>query len=90
MRIREILIKLITEEKIYKKHGIHRAEINNALLEGNPIFFRTRDNKYVAIARKERYITIIFHYKREIADISTAYQSSDWQIKLYKGKRLEK
>ncbi|MEK6952172.1 MAG: hypothetical protein AABX29_04090 [Nanoarchaeota archaeon] len=90
MRIKKVLIELNIEEKINKKHGIYREEIEYALLDGKPIFFRTKDNKYVAITSKERYITIIFLFKKGIANIRTAYPSSDWQIRLYKKKGLRK
>ena len=90
MRVKKILIELDTEEKINKKHGLYRKEIEDALFEGNPIFYRTKENKYVAIASKEKYITIIFLYRKGTATIKTAYPSSDWQIKLFKRKRLKK
>ncbi len=90
MRIRKILIKFNVEEKANKKHGVYREEIEDALLEGRPIFFRTKENKYVAIASKGRYITVVFSYKTGVANIRTAYPSSDWQIKLYKRKKLRK
>ena len=90
MRIKKVLIEFNIEEKINKKHGIYREEIEDALFEGKPIFFRTKENKYVAIGLKERYITIIFLYDKGIANVRTAYSSSDWQIKLYKRKRLRK
>ena len=90
MRVNEVIIESYTEEKINKKHGVYRKEIEDALFEGNPIFYRTKDDKYVAIALKERYITIIFLYRKGIATIRTAYHSADWQIKLFKRKRFKK
>ncbi|MEK6949070.1 MAG: hypothetical protein AABX34_02535 [Nanoarchaeota archaeon] len=90
MRIKKIIIESYIEEKINKKHGVYRNEIEDALFEGSSIFYRTKDNRYVAIASKERYITIIFLYQRGVAAIITAYASSDWQIKLFKRKRLKK
>lgn len=89
MIIKKILVELKIEEKINKKHGVYRTEIEAGLLEGKPIFFRTRENRYIAITLKERYITVVFLYNRGVASIKTAYTSSDWQIRLYK-RRLRK
>lgn len=90
MLIKKIRIELQVEEKINKKHGVYRREIEDALFNGNPIFFKSKKNKYIAITLKERYITTIFSYEKGAADIKTAYPSSDWQIKLYKRKRRKK
>ncbi|MEK6907224.1 MAG: hypothetical protein AABW45_01735 [Nanoarchaeota archaeon] len=90
MRIKKILVELNVEEKINKKHRVYREEIDNALFEGNPIYFKTRKNNYMAITLKERYITIVFKYNKNIANIKTAYPSSDGQIRLYKKRRLKK
>jgi len=90
MRIKKIAIEFDTEEKINKKHGVYRKEIEDALFEGLSIFYRTKDDRYVAIASKERYITVIFLYQKKVATIITAYPSSDWQIKLFKKKKSKK
>ena len=90
MRIKKVVIDFYTEEKIYKKYGVYRKDIEDALFEGVSVFYRTKDDRYVAIASKERYITIIFLYQKEIATIITAYPSSDWQIKLFKKKMFKK
>jgi len=82
MNIRKILIEAETQEKILLKHGIKREELENALLEGKPRFFRIRDDIYMAIAHYEHYLTIIFEYDKPNAIIKTAY----WQIRRYKKK----
>ncbi len=87
MKIQKILIELKIEEKINKKHGIYREEIENALFDGKPIFFKTRENKYFAICQKGKYLTVVFRYEKQTSEVATAYPSSEWQIKLYKRKR---
>jgi len=87
MRIQKILIELKIEEKINKKHGIYRKEIEDALFEGKPIFYKAKENKYFAVGHKEKYITIVFLYQEKDAVVVTAYPSSEWQIKLYKRKK---
>ena len=84
MKIRKILVGKDIQEKILWKHGIKREELENALNEGNPKFFRIRDNIYMAIAHFNHYTTVIFEYDKSNAIIRTAYKSSDWQIKRYK------
>ena len=85
MIIKEVQIDKETKYKIYKKHGIMFNEIKNILLS-NLHIRKTKDNKYMAIGKYNRYLTIIFKYKNGIADIITAYPSSNWQIKLFKRK----
>ena len=75
------------EEKINKKHGIYRNEIEDALFEGKPIFYKSKENKYFAVDHKEKYITIVFLYQEKNAVAVTTYPSSEWQIKLYKRKK---
>ena len=87
MKIQKILIELKIEEKINKKHGIYRNEIEDALFEGKPIFYKSKENKYFAVGHKGRYITIVFLYQKKNAVVVTAYPSSEWQIKLYKRKK---
>lgn len=85
MIIKEIQIDKKVKYKIYKKHGILFNEIKNALLS-NLYVRKTKDNKYMAIAKYSRYLTIILAHKNGIADIITAYPSVKWQIKLFKRK----
>jgi len=86
MIIKEVVIDKEVKVKIYNKHGIRFIEVKEMLLD-KPLVRRTRDGKYMAINLVERYITVIFSYYGGIADIITAYPSSDWQIKLFKKKR---
>lgn len=86
MKIKKFLAETETQEKILYKHGIKREELENALREGKPRFFRVRDDIYMAIAEYEHYLTIIFEYDKSNAIIKTAYRSSDWQIRRYKKK----
>lgn len=84
MYIKEIKVSLGAEQKIYEKHGIERAELEDSLHEGKPLFFKTKQQRYVAFTKKQRFITIIFEFHAGIAEIITAYPSSEWQIRLYK------
>ena len=86
MKIRKILVETDIQEKILWKHGIKREEFENALLEGNPRFFKIKDNLYMAITHYENYLTILFEYDKTDAIVKTAYKSSDWQIKRYNKK----
>jgi len=86
MKIKKIQIELEIEKKIFNKHGVARTEIEEGLLNNKPIFYRAKEKRYMALTHKFRYITIIFRYEKGIANIRTAYPSSDWQIKLYKRK----
>ena len=86
MKIRKILVEIDIQEKILWKHGVKREDLENALREGNPRFFKIRDNLYTAVTHFEYYLTIIFEYYKTDAKIKTAYKSSDWQIKRYNKK----
>ncbi|MBW2975138.1 hypothetical protein KY366_05465 [Candidatus Woesearchaeota archaeon] len=83
MIIREVVIDKKVKVKIYNKHGIRFREAREVLLN-KPLARKTRDGRYMAVNRAERHITVIFSYYNGIADIVTAYPSSDWQIKLFK------
>ena len=83
MLIKEIQIDKKVEYKIYKKHGVIFYEVKNGLLS-KPYFRKTKDEKYLAITKFNRFITVIFTYENGIADIITAYPSLEWQIKLFK------
>ena len=84
MRIKKVQIELETENKIFNKHGVARKEIEEGLLDNKPIFYKAKEGRYMALTHKFRYVTIIFRYEKGIANIKTAYLSSDWQIRLYK------
>lgn len=86
MKIAKILIEVDIQEKILTKHGIHREELEEALLNGKPRFFVIRGNLYFGFTHLHRYITIVIEYDAPCAIIKTAYPSSDWQIKRYRKK----
>ncbi len=83
MLVKEVQIDKKVEYKIYKKHGVIFYEIKNGLLS-KPYVRKTKDGRYLAITKFNRFITVIFTYEKGIADIITAYPSSEWQIKLFK------
>lgn len=84
MKIKKVQIELEIEKKIFDKHGVARKEIEEGLLDNNPVFYKAKEGRYMALTHKFRYITIIFGYEKGIANVKTAYPSSDWQIRLYK------
>ncbi len=83
MHVLKVLVELGAEEKIFKKHGVSREEIENALLAGRPLFFKTRGRRYLAITCHLRHLTIVFSYSNGYARVITAYPSSCWQARLY-------
>ena len=89
MIVKTVKISIQTKIKIYNKHGITMEEIKNTLLEDEPYFAKAKLERYVALGKWNRYITIVFTYNlpNKEADIITAYPSADWQIKLYKRKK---
>jgi hypothetical protein len=42
MLIKEIKVGVEVERKIYGQHGVQRAELEDALREGKPLFFKTK------------------------------------------------
>ncbi len=85
MRIRHINIKNWRKTKILHKHGVCEDEIR-MLFERPHYGFRSRNGCYIAVGCPERYLTVIFKIKNNIADIITAYPSSGNQISLYRRK----
>ena len=74
------------EEKILHKHGIDLEELNNALEYGNPRIFNQGQGIYIAITHHIRYITIVFRQDKKLANVITAYPSSDYHIRRYNKK----
>ena len=73
--------------KIFSKHNVLQEEIYNVLKNDQPKFKRVGGSQYVAIGlSRSRYVTIFFEYdeKTKEANITTAYSSSNNQIKSYK------
>ncbi len=85
MKIKEVTIAKEVKIKIYRKHGVRFCEVKDVLML-NPLVRRARDGKYVAINNVERFLTVIFSCIDGIADIITAYPSSEWQKVLFKQK----
>lgn len=86
MKIKGVYIDRRAKLKVYHKHGVRFSEIKEVFLR-KPLVRRTRDRKYMAVNHVNRYITVVFSCKQEIADILTAYPSSDWQVRMFKKKR---
>lgn len=86
MRISKILIEDKIKEKIFQKHGTKASEIKNILFS-NPYVLKTKENRYMAIGKDQRFITIIFEMVKDSAFIITGYPSLDAQRKLYKLKK---
>jgi len=84
MRINKVRISVDVERKIYDKHTVSRTELEEALVESAPLFFRAKEQRYLALVKKQRHLSIIFTFEQGTATIVTAYPSSDWQVKLYK------
>lgn len=89
MRINKVVISLIVLEKIESEHGLSIEQVKQALL-GEVQAFKAKYGRYMVIAHTTQYITIIFDYKQGIADLITAYPSSDWQIDFFKRKGKQK
>ncbi len=87
MKVKEVKITTEVAEKVFKKHLIKEQEIKKSLLYKEKYVTKTKDNRYLAIVKHPRYLTIIFEYKEGAAKIITAYPSSEWQKKLYEKKK---
>ena len=88
MRIHDVFISERVADKIWDEHGVSADEATE-LLYSNPMIRRARDGRYMAIGLSPSgYLTVIFEHDRGVAEIVTAYPSSDWQVKLFqKSKR---
>lgn len=86
MQIKGVIIDTRTKFKIYKKHGVKFNEIKQALSSEYKFIRKTKDGKYIAFTKFQRYLTIIFSIEKETAVIITAYLSSKWQINLLRRK----
>lgn len=83
MWIKSVSISKETVYKIHSKHGIKFSEVKGLLLT-NPYVRKTKFQRFIAIGKTPRFVTVVFEYANGIADIVTAYPSAEWQIKLYK------
>ena len=86
MQLEDVYIEEAVEEKILRKHGVAREEIETVLMIDEPKHFKTKGARYLTIGLKERFITIVHENKNGIATVVTAYPSSKWQVKMYKRK----
>jgi len=87
MNIRIIKITPATVLKVFDKHNVLQEEIEQALRNGRPRIRTAGAEQYVAIGKaKDRHLTIFFRYDASTkeAEITTAYPSSEKQIKAYK------
>ena len=87
MRIKKIEIKKDIKYKILYKHKVRFSEITQSILSENKFVRKTKDGRYIAVAKEQRYLTIIFEMDKDIAEIITAYPSSKWQMDLYKWRK---
>jgi len=83
MKISTVVLDKYTVYKIHKKHGIRIEEVKMVLLD-DPFVRKTKFGRYVAIGKVQRFVTIVFGCENGVAEIVTAYPSSDWQVRLYK------
>ena len=74
------------QEKILCKHRIDVYELIEAFKYGKPKIIKLEGKTYMAITHYLRYITMIFEYNVPIANVITAYLSSDFQIRRYNKK----
>ncbi|MBN2142063.1 hypothetical protein JW711_01915 [Candidatus Woesearchaeota archaeon] len=87
MIVKAILLRPEVALKVTWKHGILQDEISDALVHDRPIFRKAGGNQYLAIGlSRSRHITIFFSYNKRTkeAEITTAYQSSKRQIRVYR------
>jgi hypothetical protein len=89
MLIQRILMSPEVAEKIKYKHGLDPI-VAKDVLEGYSSNYieKVGGGNYMAIGVcSAGYVTVFFEYEAGSAEIKTAYQSSNWQIDLYKRKR---
>lgn len=86
MWVLKVLMDSAVEEKTFKKHGVGKEEVETALLFDEPKYFKTSKGRHSAIGFGNRFITVIFEYKKGTAEVITAYPSSEQQVRRYKAK----
>ncbi len=91
MHIHDVFISRRIADKIWEEHGVSADEAIDLLYSG-PMIRRAREGQYMAVglATAGGYLTVIFEYQRGVAEIVTAYPSSDWQVKLFKKSKRRK
>lgn len=84
MRIYDVFISRRIADKIWEVHGVLADEAID-LLYTDPIIRRAHKGRYMAVGVESKgYLTVIFEIEQGIAEVVTAYPSSNWQIKLFK------
>ncbi len=86
MLIENVIIEDKIKKKVLDKHDVTADEIKQ-VLSGKTLVLKTHSKRYIAIGLGYRHLTIVFEYSNKTANITTAYPSSKWQIKLYKNKK---
>ena len=90
MRIQDVFISRRIADKIWEEHGVSADEAID-LLYGDPMIRRAHEGRYMAVdLATGGFLTVIFEYQRGMAEIVTAYPSSDWQVKLFKKSKRRK
>lgn len=87
MLIQRILMSSEVSEKIKCKHGLDPIVAKEVLESYSTSYIeKVGGGHYMAVGLScAGYVTVFFGYGT--AEIKTAYQSSNWQIDLYKRKR---
>ena len=87
MLIQKIVVSPEVADKIKCKHGLDPIVAKN-VLEGVNYIEKVGGGSYMAIGLcSAGYVTLFFEYETGTAEVKTAYNSSNWQIDLYKRKR---
>ena len=89
MLIQRILMSPEAAEKIKCKHGLDPIVAKDVLESFSASYIeKVGGGNYMAIGLcGAGYMTVFFEYEAGTAEIKTAYQSSNWQIDLYRRKR---
>lgn len=86
MRISAILVEEKIKDKILDKHNVKAEEIEQVIFS-KPLVLKSGKERYMAVGQYQRYLTIIFEMRKDVAFIITAYPSSESQRRLYQKKR---
>jgi len=90
LHIHDVFIGRRIADKIWEEHGVSADEAID-LLYGDPMIRRARKGRYMAVGLViGGYLTVVFEYQRGMAEIVTAYPSSDWQVRLFKKSKRRK
>ncbi|HLC58154.1 MAG TPA: hypothetical protein VJH95_06275 [Candidatus Nanoarchaeia archaeon] len=87
MKVKSICIEPKIQFKIYSKHGVKFSEIKEAIQSQACVLRKTKDGKYIAFTKSQRYLTIVFTLEKGNLKIITAYPSSQWQVAILRRKK---